>query len=131
MKKKYNFKFKLTPQRIAILDYLEENFGHPSAEVIHTALKERFPTMSLATVYNTMETLKKRGAVRELTIDSGKKRFDPNTDSHHHLICIKCRKIVDIPVDYELKVPGSYKSGFDVIGNHVEFYGICRECKSG
>jgi len=127
MKKEFNF--KLTPQRLAILEYLEGNTGHPSAEVIHTSLRERFPTMSLATVYNTIETLKKHGGVRELTIDPGRKRFDPNTDSHHHLICLKCKKIIDIPVDYELKVPGLYKKGFEIMGNHIEFYGICPECK--
>ncbi|MBI3592835.1 MAG: transcriptional repressor, partial [Nitrospirae bacterium] len=84
----------------------------------------------LATVYNTLETLRKHGELLELTIDSDKKRFDPNTKPHHHLICVKCKRIVDIHDDYRLDIPDADKSGFDIIGNHIEFYGICPKCKT-
>jgi Fur family peroxide stress response transcriptional regulator len=121
---------KLTPQRLAILDYLKENREHPSAETIFKAIRERFPTISFSTVYNTLSTLAKNGVLQELTIDPEKKRFDPNSGPHHHLICIRCKKIVDITVDYALKVPYSFKKGFDIVGSHIEFYGICPECKA-
>lgn len=129
MKKYKDIGLKLTPQRLAIMDYLEDNKEHPSAEDIYKAISERFPTMSFSTVYNTLETLRQKGLVWELTIDADKKRFDPNTDSHNHLICIKCKRIVDIHVKYELAVDDSEKSGFEIIGNHVEFYGICPDCR--
>lgn len=121
---------KLTPQRLAILDYLKENREHPSAETIFKSIRERFPTISFSTVYNTLSALAKNGALQELTIDPGKKRFDPNSEPHHHLICIRCKKIIDITVDYELKLPYAFKQGFEIIGNHIEFYGICSECKA-
>ncbi|MBZ0156369.1 MAG: transcriptional repressor [Alphaproteobacteria bacterium] len=121
---------KLTPQRIAILDYLEGNTEHPSAEEVYRAVSKKFPTMSFATVYNTLEALRKRGSVLELTIDPGKKRFDPNTHPHHHLICLRCRRIVDIHGNYDLSLSAEKKNDFDIMGNHIEFYGICPKCKS-
>lgn len=121
---------KLTPQRLAILEYLEDNKKHPSAEEIYKEVSRRFPTMSFATVYNTLEALRQRGAVLELTIDPGKKRFDPNTETHHHLICTKCRKIEDVHRHYDLPVPGTGENGFQITGNHIEFYGICPACRN-
>ncbi|MHB8111075.1 MAG: Fur family transcriptional regulator [Syntrophorhabdaceae bacterium] len=119
---------KMTPQRMAIMQYLDGNTMHPSAADIYAALHDRFPTMSLATVYNTMETFKQLGSVVELAIDPVKKRFDPNTDPHHHVICIKCKAIVDIFLDFPLKLSENQKMGFEIIGNHVDFYGICKNC---
>ncbi|MCK9226266.1 MAG: transcriptional repressor [Syntrophorhabdaceae bacterium] len=119
---------KMTPQRIAIMKYLEGNVTHPSAGDIYSALHGQFPTMSLATVYNTMETLKDQGRVIELSIDPAKKRFDPNTEPHHHLICIKCKVVVDIFVEFPMKLPEDERYGFEIIGNRVDFYGICKDC---
>src|SRR5512135_3326468 len=102
MEKYKQIGFKLTPQRLAILGYLDGNKDHPSAEDVYRAVSKRFPTMSFATVYNTLEALRRRGGVMELTLDPDKKRFDPNTEPHHHLICLKCRRIADIHRDYDL-----------------------------
>lgn len=129
MEKYKDIGLKLTPQRLAILDYLEGNKDHPSAEDIYKAISERFPTMSFSTVYNTLETLKQKGLLWELTVDADKKRFDPNTDQHNHMICIKCKRIVDIHAKYERAVDDNEKRGFEIVGYHVEFYGICPKCK--
>lgn len=120
---------KLTPQRIAIMDYLSGNKDHPSAEDIFISVADKFPTMSFATVYNTLLELKKRGALTELTIDPDRKRYDPSTEPHNHLICTACKRVVDISVDYKLEVPAELRTNFEITGNHIEFYGICRECK--
>lgn len=120
---------KLTPQRLAILDYLNGNTKHPSAEDIYKVILKKFPTMSFATVYNTMEALKQMDSVFELTIDSGKKRFDLNTEPHHHLICINCKLIVDIHNEYKLTISDSDRADFEIVGSHVEFYGTCPKCR--
>ena len=119
---------KLTPQRIAILDFLEGNLCHPSAEDVYRAVLRKFPTMSFATVYNTLETLKGRGMVAELTGDPGKKRFDPNPRPHHHLICTQCRRIVDVQAEFRLPVSVRDRAGFEITGNHIEFFGTCPDC---
>ena len=120
---------KLTPQRLSILAYLEGNKEHPTAEEIYRKVSEKFPTMSLATVYKTLETLKRQGLLAEITIDPEKRHFDPNLEKHHHLICSRCKKIADIQVDFNLAIPEEVVQGFEVTGSHVEFYGICLACK--
>jgi Fur family peroxide stress response transcriptional regulator len=122
-------RFRRTPQRLAILKFLEGNISHPSAEDIRSSLKKPFPTLSPATVYNTLETLREMGRVVEIDIDSGKKRFDPKTESHHHLICIGCKKILDIPEKCRPVLTEHEKRGFRIIRSKVEFYGLCLKCQ--
>lgn len=127
-KKGAGTRFKRTPQRLAILDYLEGNTSHPSAEDIYRAVSKTYQSMSFATVYNTLNTLAKAGALRELTIDPERKRYDPNTSRHHHLICALCGKIVDIPEGIAVDLPADLKRDFILLGSHIEFYGHCAGC---
>ncbi|MCK9420114.1 MAG: transcriptional repressor [Nitrospirae bacterium] len=120
--------FKRTPQRLAILDYLKGNTSHPSADDIYRAVSKKYQSMSFATVYNTLNTLAKSGTLRELTIDPKRKRYDPDTSRHHHLICVLCGKIVDIPEGITVDLPGKLARDFTLLGNHVEFYGHCSLC---
>lgn len=129
MEKYRDIGLKLTPQRLAILQYLEGNKEHPSAEDIYRAVHRKYPTMSLATVYSTLSALKDRGSVLELTLDPDKKRYDPDTGLHNHLICISCRRIVDIPGAYRIDLPESARQDFAITESHVEFYGFCPRCK--
>lgn len=129
MNKYRNIGFKLTPQRLAILDYLEGNKTHPSAEEIFHSVSTKYPTMAFATVYNTLAALTKKGNILELTMDPAKRRYDPNTNNHNHLICKICKRIVDINLDYKIVIPEEHRFDFDITGNHIEFYGVCPECK--
>lgn len=127
-RKKKNFK-KLTPQRLAILEYLEGNKSHPSASDIYKAVSKKYPMMSFATVYNTLEKLREKGQLLELSIDTGKKRFDPNATPHHHLICVNCKTITDVNRNFVLDLQEGETCDYEIIGNHVDFYGICPKCK--
>ena len=124
--------FKLTPQRIEILKFLEGNTSHPTAEDIYKEIKKKHQTVSFSTVYNTLQALKKRGELLEVTIDPERKHFDPNTAAHHHIICGSCGKIEDVFEDYSgaLKLPGKVLEKFTTTGNHIDFYGICADCKN-
>ncbi len=120
---------KLTPQRLAILEYLENNRSHPSAEDIYNALKPRFPSMSFATVYNTLEILAKKGLVKEINVESTRKRFDAFTHPHHHFFCKNCRKVIDIEnLKDNIQVPEEIKD-CELTEYHIVFYGLCPECK--
>jgi Fur family peroxide stress response transcriptional regulator len=121
--------FKRTPQRLSILDHLDGNTSHPSADDIYRVVAKKNPTMSFATVYNTLNTLVQAGAVRELTIDPDRKRYDPDTSLHHHLICLDCKEVVDIPGDIPLEVPRAASRDYTILGSHIEFYGLCVTCK--
>lgn len=129
MEKYRSIGIKLTPQRLAILDFLDGNKQHPSAEDIHKAMSARFPTMSLATVYSTLAALRDKGRLLELTIDPDKKRYDPHTELHNHLICLSCKRIVDISEEYEARLPAGEEQDFPIIRSQVEFYGLCPSCK--
>ncbi len=120
--------FKRTPQRLAILEYLEGNTAHPSAETIYQAVSKKYRSMSFATVYNTLNTLVAAGALRDLTIDPDRRRYDPNTRPHHHLLCLHCKKVVDVPEPIPAEVPDSITAKYTVVGHHIEFYGYCISC---
>lgn len=123
--------FKLTPQRIAILKFLDGNTNHPTAEDIYTEIKKKYPTVSFATVYNTVQALRDRGELLEITIDPQRKHFDPNPSAHHHIMCTGCGKIGDVFTDYSkaLDLPEEVTKEFSVTGNHVDFYGVCSSCR--
>lgn len=121
---------KLTPQRIAILEFLEGNTDHPSAVDVYRAVSVLHPTMSFATVYNTLDRLRGKGHILELTIDPDKKRFDPCTDPHHHLICMSCKRVQDINMTFNLDLTEQVSGDFKITGNHIEFYGACNVCRN-
>jgi len=123
---------KATAQRIEISRILTESRTHPSAEEVYLKVKEKFPTISPATVYKTIQVLKKAGKVQELAFYDKRTRFDVNMHPHINLICIKCEKIEDV-IDKKLKgfvLQFSDKRGFKIEGQRIDFYGICRDCKS-
>lgn len=119
-----------TPQKMAIASFLEGHAGHPCAEDIHEALRPRFPTMSLSTVYNALHGLQREGRVHELAIEPGRSRFDPEPAAHHHLVCVSCRRIVDIGRDFPVRLTPSEARGFRGVHPHVVFYGTCPECQA-
>ena len=119
----------MTPQRLAILKFLEGNTRHPTAEDIFNSIKKVYPTISFATVYNTMDALKKRGEVVELNVDPVRRHYDPETRPHHHIICYKCGKIGDVfEEDMGPVLPPEKISGFSVSSWHIDFSGLCKEC---
>ncbi len=120
---------KITPQRLAILEYLENTPSHPSAEEIFKCVGEKFPSMSFATVYNTLEILKEKGLIREIYFEPGKKRFDPNIKPHHHMICERCYQIFDVYQKFDMELSKKYSKKFKVTRYQVIFYGICENCQ--
>ncbi len=123
--------FKLTPQRLAILEFLDGNTSHPTAEDIYRAIKKRFPTLSFATVYNTLQLLKNTCDIWEVTIDPKRRHYDPNTETHHHIGCMECGKIEDVFIDYSkvLTLPKYLSKGFKIKIIHVDFQGLCQVCQ--
>ena len=84
-------------QRVAVADYVLGTDDHPSAEQVWARVKERFPMLSRATVYNTLNLFVEKGLLRELVIAEGKVVFDPKLTPHHHFIDEDTQSIVDVP----------------------------------
>ena len=81
---------KLTPQRLAIVRELAVDESHPTAQELFERLLPSMPTMSFATVYNTLDALTSAGLCAALALSPGSGRFDPNMEPHHHLVCDRC-----------------------------------------
>ncbi len=120
-------RFRMTPQRAEILRLLEGNTSHPSAEEIYRGVHRKFPRISFATVYNTLQSLFRKGELLEIRIDPKRSRFDPSTAPHAHLMCVKCGTIADVRRPAKLKPLGK-PAGFKVLSCNVEFYGVCPAC---
>jgi Fur family transcriptional regulator, peroxide stress response regulator len=122
---------KITPQRLAIVKILAESDSHPSVENIHALVIKDFPTMSLATVYRNIVTIKSIGEVLELGFPDGSNRYDGNKPyPHPHVICIKCKKIVDPDLDSldEMKKEVALETRFKILTHRLDFFGICSDC---
>lgn len=88
---------KLTPQRMAIVRELAADPTHPTAQELYERLREALPTMSFATVYNTLDALAAAGLCEALSLSPGASRFDPNMEPHHHAVCDRCGLVRDVP----------------------------------
>src|SRR4051812_30526398 len=88
---------KLTPQRLAIVRELAVDESHPTAQELFERLLPSMPTMSFATVYNTLDALSSAGLCAALSLSPGSGRFDPNMEPHHHLVCDRCGSVRDLP----------------------------------
>ncbi|KXZ17227.1 Fur family transcriptional regulator [Bacillus nakamurai] len=119
---------RITPQRLAIYCYLSK-IQHPTAEELYQALKINFPTVSQATVYNTLRYYKKEGLVRELNFGENT-RYDSASDDHYHVICKKCGKVADFHYPYLHEVEEFAEKITNYKTHHrLEFYGICDSCR--
>ena len=126
--------YRLTPQRIALLQLLSRSAVHPSAVWLHEQIREQLPTTSLATVYKTLAVLKELGEVLELEFSHADNRYDGRKPyPHPHLICTRCRKIVDGDVDLSEAVEEEVSdfSGYQISSRRLDFYGLCADCQSG
>ncbi len=121
---------RITPQRHAILEYLIDSMIHPTADDIYKALADKFPNMSVATVYNNLRVFREVGLVKELTYGDAASRFDFITGDHYHMICDSCGKIVDFhyPGLNEVEQLASHVTGFEVNSHRLEVYGTCPSC---
>jgi len=122
---------RLTRQRRAILDFLTSTDSHPSARQVFQKAEKNCPGLSLATVYNTLDTLVKVGILKVLDFDSMDNRHETNLALHINLICTLCGKIQDFEEGSTLYTERVKKqAGFEVRDYRMEYYGICSECRA-
>jgi Fur family transcriptional regulator, peroxide stress response regulator len=124
--------YRMTPQRMAVLDILVTSDGHPGVEQVYATVRQSFPMTSLATVYKTVALMKEMGELMEISFGEGGNRYDGNNPKPHpHLICTGCKKIIDteiVDLD-ELSRRLAEKSGFLIESPRLDFFGICPECQ--
>ncbi len=121
---------KLTPQRLAIVRAIADDESHPTAQELFERLQPELPTMSFATVYNTLDALSTAGLCASRQLSSGATRFDPNTEAHHHAVCDGCSRVFDVPATGRAARPGhtDVAPGFVVRAVERVYRGACRAC---
>lgn len=118
----------LTPQRLAIIEFLNKNKQHPTVDKIFKAIRKRYPSISMATVYSTLQLLKTTGEIQELSIRKDKACYDHEPKPHHHLLCCHCKRIIDIEINCPLIKKGVIK-GHKVDEVQAYIYGQCSDCR--
>lgn len=124
--------YRLTPQRMMVVEALHSADKHVSAEEIFAQVQARYPYANISTVYRTLDLLKELGLVAEISLGDGCVRFHPvDKGRHHHLVCQKCRKVVDIPEAALTPLAESLNMeyGFKVELRHMAIFGLCAECQ--
>jgi len=120
---------KVTPQRRLIFQALRGDVDHPTVEDIYRRVQEVMPDISLATVYHTLRDLEEMGEVLQLDLGEGKSRYDPCTDGHRHLVCLGCRRVLDVMNDFDgLELSPGETAGYQIVRCDVVFYGYCPDC---
>ena len=121
----------VTVQRRVIFAALLDRADHPTIDQVYDDVKSRIPGVSRTTVYRTLETLAELGVAKKASHFAAMARFDGNMEHHHHLVCVRCDKVVDFadPALSGLPLPDARRTGFDIVDFSVYFEGLCLQCK--
>jgi len=124
----------ITHQRLAIYEAVAGSRAHPDVDAIYRTVRKSLPTVSRGTVYRTLETLCNVGLVADVSHVRGTARFEAALEPHHHMVCLTCRRIIDLhdPALDGLapsKAAGGEAGGFEVTRYQIQFQGHCGDCR--
>ena len=121
---------QVTPQRLAIFEQLIGRKDHPSAEMIFNEIKNDFPSLTLVTVYNTLQKLESADLCIKVNPLHNSARYDGNTEPHQHLVCTQCQRVIDIhDASVQVELPEVITEKFKIVDHSITFYGTCEECQ--
>ena len=122
--------YRVTPQRLAVHRALVDLDRHAGAEEVLEAVKDELPTVSLPTVYASLDALEDAGLIRRVTAARGPARFDPRPPDHHHLVCRRCGTVDDVDADVGLDpaLRSAARRGFAPDAAQVVVHGLCARC---
>jgi Fur family ferric uptake transcriptional regulator len=126
--------YRLTPQRMMVVEALHGADKHVSAEEIYAQVHARYPYANISTVYRTLELLKELGLVTEIALGDGCVRFHPaEKGHHHHLVCQKCGRIIDLPESALTTLEGALADMYQFKADlkHMAVFGLCSQCQGG
>jgi len=124
--------YRLTPQRMMVIEALHSADEHVSVEEIYSQLRARYPYANISTVYRTLELLKELGLVTETVLGDGRVRYHPaDKGHHHHLVCQKCGRVIDLPESALFAMEETFLRDYhfkpDV--THLAIFGLCSDCQ--
>ncbi len=126
------FKFKKTPARTAITEFLSKSYSPVDVLAVISFLRSKHLNTNKVTVYRTMDFLLKNQVIDKVEFGEGKFRYEIKKTHHHHLICTNCRRIEDVKADFVSNLEDKIreKNGFLVKSHSLEFFGLCKNCQN-
>lgn len=123
--------YKITPARLAVLEVVAQEGGHLNPMEVYKQARATYPALGRATVYRTLELLTHLGIVRPIYVGDGGPTYIRAAGGHHHLVCSRCRKVVDFErcVADEMEKELRERFGFVITSHLLEFYGLCGTCQ--
>lgn len=120
----------MSRQKEVIYEIVASTMSHPTADWIYQKARGKMPRISLGTVYRNLKTLSSEGRLLEITTSRGASRYDANISRHSHLKCVGCELLIDVPdTDIDFVPRSSQTRRFKVFAYHVEFLGLCPDCR--
>ena len=126
--------YRLTPQRVMVLEAIEHNPDHISAEEIYSRVAAKYPDVNISTVYRTLELLTKLGMVTETDLGGGRVRYHPaEKGHHHHLVCQQCGAVIDLEESLLNPLKDTLLREYDFKADlrHLGIFGLCGKCRKG
>ena len=123
-------KLKYSKQRESIKEFLASRTDHPTADTVYMNIREKFPNISLGTVYRNLSLLSDIGEIMKITTGDGADRFDGNTAPHNHFVCTQCHSVIDLDmesIDNIVEIAGRSFDG-QITVYVTNFYGVCGDC---
>lgn len=124
---------RLTPQRLLIYQTLLQSKHHPTAQIIFEQIKGEIPSLSQATVYNTLQALVNAGLIQEIgEAGDGAIHYDADLTPHVNLVCTRCHRVddfFDVPLEAVARQVAG-QSGYQIQGARMVYYGLCPECQT-
>ena len=119
-------------QRNCILEIVMSKPVHPTAEQVYEVARQRYPKISLGTVYRNLNQLSDHGILKKICSSYGSVRFDGRTDAHFHMICKDCQRVFDVELGEMLGLEDKLmdKFGFNVTEYEISIQGVCRDCRN-
>ncbi len=123
---------RVTNQRTLILDIIHQGQGHLDADEIYRRSRQRYPHLSLSTVYRTLQLFKELDLVEEVHFDESHHHYEMKPSSeHHHLVCLGCGRVIEFryPLARYVKRNVSEAKDFEIIDTEIRMTGYCPECR--
>lgn len=123
----------VTVQRRRIFEALCDRTDHPKPDQVYAAVKDTLPGVSRTTVYRVLDTLVRVGVLAKACSPSAASRMDPRTSRHHHLVCQRCDRLMDVDdeaVEHRIRPPDVRRRGFAIRGYSIYFTGLCAACQN-
>lgn len=121
----------VTPQRLAVIEALLASENHPSSDEICAAVRRKHPHVSLATVHRILNEFCEVGEARKVTLLHDVARYDGNVEPHHHVVCVRCKRVHDVEMpDVEKLLEGTPSLGqFALLRCSLEIEALCKRCQ--